>query len=230
MTMGKLGCAKRRHALPGLARLGLGAGALLAAAAALAGGTGGAALYAPCAACHGARGQGDVRQGAPNIAGLEAAYVQRQLEHFAAGGRGAEAQDAFGARMRGAVQSLDAPARQALATYVAALPPMPAAASTRPSGNLVQGRNYFNAICSACHNGNGLGSPALSAPRLAGTEPQYLLRQLAAFRRGTRGATAQDSYGAQMRKMVATLPGAAIERDIVAYVATLPVPGAGAGP
>ena len=189
--------------------------------------------YAPCAACHGAHGEGDARQGAPNIAGLDAAYVERQLEHFAAGRRGADAQDAYGARMRAAAQGLDgAPARHAVAAFIAALAPTPAGAATAPgapAGNVAQGRNYFNAVCSACHNSNGLGSAALSAPRLAGTDPQYLLRQLAAFRRGTRGADAQDRYGAQMRKMVLALPGAATERDVIAYVATLAAaPGAGA--
>lgn len=180
------------------------------------------ALYANCAGCHGDYGQGNAAVGAPNIAGLDAVYIERQLRNFASGVRG-DAGDGYGARMRAALQALPDPGGQrAVAAYVAALPraaPVPAAGA--PQGNRDAGRNYYNAICSACHNGNGRGSPALSAPRLVGTDPRYLLRQLAAFRRGARGAHPDDRYGAQMRKMVLSLPGPGTEQDIVAYVATL---------
>jgi cytochrome c oxidase subunit 2 len=72
-----------------------------------------------------------------------------------------------------------------------------------------------------------MGNGALSAPRLAGTDPQYLLRQLAAFRSGARGADPADTYGAQMRKMSLLLPGAANAQDVIAYVATLPLDAGG---
>jgi cytochrome c peroxidase len=185
----------------------------------------GAALYAGCAACHGGQGQGDPKSGAPNVGGLEAAYVERQLRHFAEGRRGASAQDAYGARMRAAVQALAGPEQQhAVAAYVASLP---ASASTAaaPKGDLTAGRNYFNAICSACHGSDGKGNSVLSAPRLAGSDPQYLLRQLAAFRSGARGSDPADKYGAQMRKMVLTLPGPGSDQDVVAYIAALAAPG-----
>jgi cytochrome c oxidase subunit 2 len=191
-------------------------------------GADGRGLYAACAACHGEHGQGDAKNGAPNIAGLDAAYIERQLRNFAAGRRGADARDPYGPRMRAAAQALaGASVPRALAEFVAGLPARPVAGA--PEGQRDKGRNYFNAVCSACHNSNGLGSPALSAPRLAGTDPRYLLRQLAAFRSGTRGADPADTYGGQMRRMVLTLPGPQTDRDIVAYLATLPAGGAAGG-
>lgn len=189
-------------------------------------------LYALCATCHGDHGQGDPGQGAPNIGGLDAAYVERQLHAFGQGSRGSKAEDDYGLRMRAAAQALpEADRRKAVAAYVAALPltPAPVSGSAAPKARLASGRNYFNAICSGCHNSSGMGSASLGAPRLAGTDPSYLMRQLAAFRSGARGADPADTYGAQMRRILQTLPGPATDRDIVAYAATLPTR-AGAAP
>src|SRR5271165_1521170 len=55
------------------------------------------AAYATCAACHGSRGEGLPAISAPVIAGLDAAYVERQLREFAAGSRGAQTGDSYGA-------------------------------------------------------------------------------------------------------------------------------------
>lgn len=186
-------------------------------------------LFVACAACHGERGQGDAKLGAPNIGALDAAYVERQLRQFAQGWRGADPKNPEAARMRAAAQALtDTGQMNLIAGFVAALPLTPASRSgaRAPDSNLANGRNYFNAICSACHNSNAMGGASLGAPRLAGTDPPYLLRQLSAFRSGARGAHPADTYGAQMRKMVQILPDAAADRDVVAYLASLPTNGA----
>ena len=60
-----------------------------------------------------------------------------------------------------------------------------------------------------------------SAPRLAGASPQYLAAQFAAFKSGRRGAHPQDKGGAQMRAIVAMLPDARTEQDVLAYAAGL---------
>jgi cytochrome c oxidase subunit 2 len=198
------------------------AGALPAAAAAA---ETAAAVYSTCVPCHGDRGQGDPRVGAPNIAGLDATYVERQLRNFSEGRRGTGAGDRFGASMRAAAAALaGAEQRKAAAAYVAALAAVRVSTGAPAGGRLANGRNHFNAICSACHNSGATGDPALAAPRLAGTDPAYLLRQLAAFRSGTRGAAADDVYGGQMRKMAQALPDAPAAQDVIAYVATLPLP------
>ncbi len=66
--------------------------------------------------------------------------------------------------------------------------------------------------CAACHGEQGQGDPALGAPRLAGQQPDYLLRQLHAFKSGQRGYDPQDSHGAQMRAVVTTLDEADLGR------------------
>ncbi|MFC5699390.1 c-type cytochrome [Pseudomonas sp. GCM10022186] len=59
--------------------------------------------------------------------------------------------------------------------------------------------------CAACHGDRGQGNPALGAPRLAGQQADYLLQQLQGFKEGRRGYDTRDSYGTQMRAVVASL-------------------------
>ena len=179
----------------------------------------GKALFAPCVACHGLHGEGVPATGAPNVAGSEAWYVERQLKNFASGLRGAQPGDRYGAAMRAgsAVLASDRD-RAAVAAYVAGLPRVRTATATAATDN---GRNYFNALCSACHASSGLGNEALGAPRLAGLPAEYLARQLAAFKSGQRGAQEGDRFGAQMRAISAMLPDARTEQDAIAYAASL---------
>ena len=179
----------------------------------------GKALYAACTACHGARGEGLAAAGAPNIAGTAAWYVERQLKDFVSGTRGRQPGDTAGAAMSAAGATLVSDKdRAAVAAYVAALPALRAANAGTPNDN---GRNYFNAICSACHGANGLGNEKLGAPRLAGMESTYLARQLSAFKSGRRGAQTGDRLGAQMRAISAMLPDPRTEQDVIAYAVSL---------
>lgn len=181
----------------------------------------GKAVYGRCVACHGAHGEGVATTGAPPIAGLDASYIERQLAAFASGVRGTAAGDTFGATMRASAMTMLASDgdRRAVAGYVAALPaPTPAPGGAAANDN---GRNYFNAVCGACHGGKGQGNPALGAPRIAGQPLAYLARQLGAFTSGTRGGASGDRYGAQMRAVVRMLPDAAATRDVLTYTASL---------
>lgn len=214
---------RRSDANPGargaLRRAALGLVVLLAATGARAAASDGHALYAPCAACHGVHAEGSTSTGAPPLAGLDAAYVARQLNGFASGWRGTAAGDSMGAAMRAmAVAIRDDAARTALGRYVAGLPLRSGARGVQGNDN---GRNYWNAICSACHGANGKGDEALGAPRLTGMPVAYLQRQFAAFRSGTRGAAAGDRLGAQMRAVAAMLPDARTADDVIGYVAGL---------
>lgn len=180
----------------------------------------GKALYARCAVCHGARGGGVAAAGAPPLAGLDAPYIERQLKAFASGARGTRGGDDYGATMRAAVTPVlnSDSERAAVAAFISALarPPLPAGAAAS-----VNGRNYFNAICSACHGGQGQGNVALSAPRLVGLPTSYMTRQLAAFKNGLRAYQQDDRYGAQMRAVAGMLPDAAAARDVLDYAASL---------
>jgi cytochrome c553 len=52
-----------------------------------------------CGACHGGRAEGNAALSAPRLAGLDAAYIKRQFQHFQQGRRGAQPQDRYGRQM-----------------------------------------------------------------------------------------------------------------------------------
>lgn len=186
----------------------------------------GKSLYATCAACHGAKAEGNPAVSAPNLSGQDAAYLLKQLQAFGAGARGAAADDRFGAQMRSAsaaVLKSDAD-RANVAAYIASLPAQRSPAKAGSSEvDLQLGQNYFNGICSACHSSSGKGNVSLGAPRLLGQDPAYLVRQYAAFKSGQRGGDPKDKPAKQMRGMTAALPDAKTEAAVLAYVARLPM-------
>jgi len=52
-----------------------------------------------CGACHGGQGQGNVSLQAPKLAGIDTAYLKRQMENFSKGIRGSHEQDKLGRQM-----------------------------------------------------------------------------------------------------------------------------------
>ena len=92
------------------------------------------------------------------------------------------------------------------------------AAGTGPAG----ADSYFP--CRSCHGDQGLGSPAINAPPLAGQLEGYLARQLANFREGIRGDRSGDTYGRQMALMAATLDDAGIAELARTLAAMAPWP------
>ena len=76
--------------------------------------------------------------------------------------------------------------------------------------------------CVACHGLQGEGNPALNSPKISGQETWYLKRQLGYFKDGIRGSNPDDTYGAQMAPMAATLVDETAMNNIAAYIQTLP--------
>ena len=74
-------------------------------------------LYQTCAACHGARGQGNAELQAPALAARSDWYLVTQLRNFKVGLRGADERDAPGAQMRAVTGAL--PDEQAITDVVA---------------------------------------------------------------------------------------------------------------
>lgn len=183
----------------------------------------GKALFLTCSACHGSGGEGNVKIGAPNIAGMPSWYTERQLANFSSGKRGTDKADDFGAQMRAASVAVNSDEqRDAVAKYIESLPSR--AANLNSKGNpadLTNGRNQFNAICSSCHGGTGRGNKALGAPSLVGLEITYAERQLRAFRGGQRGNHPNDKWGAQMKVGASMLPNLKSGRDALVYAAGL---------
>ncbi len=181
--------------------------------------THGREIFETCVPCHNADGSGNPAVGAPNISGMKEWYVQRELEKFRAGVRGAHFSDVEGMRMRPMALSLASENDvEAVAHYVENLSPIPHASSL--PGDPKAGATLY-ATCGACHGDNGAGNQDLGAPRIAGVDDWYLATQLRKFRSGVRGTNAKDREGRLMRPMARTLANEDAIRNVVAYVETL---------
>ncbi len=78
--------------------------------------------------------------------------------------------------------------------------------------------------CIACHGANGEGNADVGSPAIAGQSAEYLVRQLQNYKLGIRGTSPDDTGGAQMRPMAATLADDAAVAAVAAYVASLEAP------
>lgn len=171
---------------------------------------------AACVSCHGTHGEGMAENGFPRLAGLNAAYLQAQLEAFANGQRS-------NAMMPAIAQALSHDERVAVANYYADLSdsatmPQPIAAMNSAGERLaVQGRwSQSLPACMQCHGalGSGVGS---SFPALAGQSSLYIENQLRAWQQGTRAA---GPLG--LMKVVASKLTVADIRVVALYFSALP--------
>jgi cytochrome c553 len=196
--------------------------AALAAALALSGFWGVAAAenkFDYCLLCHGADANGNYGIRAPKLSGMEPWYLTRQLENFAAGIRGALAEDAAGHEMRPVGLRLQQEkVLEEAVKFIGSLQskkPLPTV-----SGDPMHGKQLYQA-CAACHGVKAEGNATLQAPALAARSDWYLVTQLQNYRRGLRGAEARDTLGAQMTAISAALPDDKAINDVVAYINTL---------
>ena len=82
----------------------------------------GKALYATCASCHGANGEGNQALNAPAIAGQEEWYRTRQVKNYQDGIRGTHPKDMYGMQMIGMAATLvDETAVKNISAYIANL-------------------------------------------------------------------------------------------------------------
>ena len=143
---------------------------------------------APCMACHGADGGGMATAGNPRLAGLNATYLQKQLDDFASGARTSP-------MMQATARALSEDERQALAIYYSKQPmalalakpaaPMPAVDSV---GAVLATRGRWDQqvpACVQCHGPGGVGVGE-HFPPLAGQSATYIEAQLKAWQQGTR--------------------------------------------
>ncbi|GHE20162.1 c-type cytochrome [Halomonas urumqiensis] len=178
----------------------------------------GAERFSACVACHGPQGEGQQAINAPRLAGLDRDYFTRQLHLFQSGARGTHEADRFGQQMRPFATSLSDQAIRDIAAYVETLPVTP----TRDTiiGDAERGARLYR-TCASCHGAQGAGMAAFKAPRLAGMNDWYLVRQLRHFRDGIRGRHPQDGYGNQMVDMAQILIDDRALADVTAYIGTL---------
>lgn len=163
-----------------------------------------------CAACHGVDGNSAVSVN-PNLAGLNAEYINKQLTEFKSGTR----QNAV---MSGMVASLSPQDMLNLAAYYSAQQPKPATAQDQQLALLGQ-KIYRGGVqgtgvpaCASCHGPQGKGIPS-QFPRLAGQHSDYTYAQLEAFRLGNRSNDA-----AKMMRSIATKMTDADMKAVSAYI------------
>ena len=140
-----------------------------------------------CASCHGPHGD-SISPAFPRLSGQNAAYTEAQLKSFKDQTRGDPYAQAY---MWGMASQLDDAMMKRLAAYYAAERPNPG----RPGdpATMALGRQIFESglpdsgipACAVCHGEKGQGKAEI--PRLAGQHPEYLVKQLAAFKSMQRG-------------------------------------------
>jgi cytochrome c oxidase subunit 2 len=172
-----------------------------------------------CKTCHGQQGEGQLALNAPALAGQSTWYLERQLQNFKAGIRGADAKDIYGSQMRPMAMTLaDDNAVKNVAAYITTLP----VAKPTPTlgGDAAKGKSLY-VVCAACHGQKAEGQLALNSPRLNHQHDWYLLRQLKNFKDGIRGKHPQDTFGAQMVPMAMTLADEEAMKNVIAYINSL---------
>jgi len=179
-----------------------------------------AELYELCVQCHGEDGGGSPLALAPAIAGLSRWYVELQLGNFQHGFRGMSPKDVGGLRMYPMSLAVKKEEDvQALAAYVASLPPVYPEPEVH-GGDASRGKQLY-VTCQACHGAQAEGMEAVGGPNLRVSSDWYLLKQLQNYKQGIRGTNPGDAAGMRMRPMSMTLADDQAMKDVVAYIMTL---------
>jgi cytochrome c553 len=135
-----------------------------------------------CANCHGPHGD-SVSSAFPRLAGQQAAYIEAQLKTFKDHSRGDPYAQAY---MWGMASQLDEDTMKRLAVYYAAERPNPGRSGD--AARMAKGKNIYESglpeadvpACALCHGEKAQGKDTI--PRLGGQHPEYLVKQLAAFK------------------------------------------------
>lgn len=166
---------------------------------------------AACAACHGADGNSLVPM-YPSLAGQSANYIAKQLADFKSGNR----QDPV---MAGMVAALSQEDMNDLAAFFAVQTAKAGTGETNEAGHKL----YFGgdaekgiSACVSCHGVGGKGMKQAGFPSVTGQSKDYLKKQLASFRDGSR---ANDNSGI-MRNIAIKLSDAEIEA-VSQYITSL---------
>ena len=143
-------------------------------------------LSATCAACHGADGNSTVPMW-PKIAGQSKKYIYQQLQAFKKGKQGGR----YDPSMTPLMQGLKVQDMEDLAAYFSA---QKVSLATVVPQDVLEGQQLYRGgdldkkitACGACHGPRGLGNAEAAFPTLSGQHPQYVVKQLQAFKSGER--------------------------------------------
>jgi cytochrome c553 len=161
-----------------------------------------------CAACHGVNGNSR-SDAMPIIAGMEAAYIKKQVESYAAGTRPSPEMGPY------SKQILDLGVDQVAAYFAGQkMEPTP----IKPDPAAVERGRAASAVCVVCHGPAGKGAPARGIPSLAGQAPGYLRDQIRLFKQEARNPG--DANLSAMKALMKTIPDERIP-DLAAYYSSL---------
>jgi cytochrome c553 len=151
-----------------------------------------------CLACHGADGYSPIPAN-PNLAGMPAEYIAKQLEYFKSGKR-------VNAIMQGMSAGLTTEDMKAVGDfYFAQRGKSQAVASDLKKaerGQLIYRVGIAEAkvpACAGCHGASGAGIPAIY-PRVSGQWPDYTLAQLKAYASGERNNAQMNAIAARLKE------------------------------
>ncbi|WP_414734048.1 c-type cytochrome [Colwellia psychrerythraea] len=164
-----------------------------------------------CAACHGADGNSLIPM-YPSLAGQSANYIAKQLADFKSGNRNDPV-------MAGMVAALTPEDIKDLASFFAVQSTKVGTGESNEAGhNLYYGGDAAKGVtaCIACHGVTGKGMKQAGFPSITGQSKDYLKKQLASFRDGSRG---NDNNGI-MRNIAIKLSDADIEA-VAQYITSL---------
>jgi cytochrome c553 len=179
--------------------------AITAAPAAHADAEAGKRKSAPCAACHGADGNSATGE-FPVLAGQTARYLYLELKDFKEGRRSNGLMAPF-------VDKLSREDMLDLADYFSSQKPKPIAFNPDAARVARGKRKADEVLCTMCHLGGMKGQNEI--PRVAGQHPEYVIKQLKAFKARTR-----TNDAGSMTSVAQTISEQDIE-DLAHYIASL---------
>jgi cytochrome c553 len=149
-----------------------------------------------CVACHGLDGMSPIPAN-PNIAGMPAQYIAKQLALYKSG-------DRKNAVMQGMVKEMNPEDMPKLGAYYFSQSSKPNAVA-RSAKLAESGKKIYRAgiperkvpACSGCHGGEGAGIPS-NYPRLAGQWPEYTVGQLRSYAAGDRKSPEMQTIASRM--------------------------------
>ena len=173
----------------------------------------GKALNRQCALCHGFHGQGVLGGKYPRLAGLPEYYLVGMMDKYKDGTLDYQAMTVVGG-----LRNLSDADLQSLAAYLsdidlAAVSPLDI--PTPEGADLENGEDLYQGDCKSCHGRKAEGMKRKESPPLAGQYSEYLLRQIAMFKKKER-IHANDEEDETFEEYEPQQI-----KDILAYISTL---------
>ena len=169
-------------------------------------------LVRECQVCHGVK---EAQRG-PILDGMEYSYLFDQLQKFRSGIRGQNPQNRSEYLMGIGARKIQNDVEAAyLAEWFSRQPPKPALYTV--SGDLKNGKDFYESRCASCHGQQAEGNRLVAGPSLNRLEGWYFLDQMRKFQGDFRGYHPLDERGRVMAASAKDISDRTL-RDVVAYV------------